>query len=132
MQDKPRGLARLEERIKELLSLLIQEKMKDPRKGLITINDVELSRDRAHAWVYYTVLGDEEDRRRAQELLEQARGFLRTELSRRLAVRRVPQLHFEYDETLDYGERIDRLLEKVRQIEGWEETPPPTEEGEEA
>lgn len=102
---------RVKEQIMRELAQLIRTDLKDPRAGLITINDVEVSRDYSHATVYYTVLNG--DRAESAEILAHARGFLRSELSKRITVFRTPELHFEYDESLERGVNLANLIDQV-------------------
>ena len=83
---------RVKEQVMRELAELVRTELKDPRAGFITINDVEVSRDYSHATVYYTVLNG--DRAASAQALEKAKGFLRSELSRRITVFRTPELHF--------------------------------------
>ncbi|MDO4878184.1 MAG: 30S ribosome-binding factor RbfA [Neisseria sp.] len=110
-----RGYARqdrVKEQIMRELAELVRRGLKDPRAGFITINDVEVSRDYSHASVYYTVL-DEAAREVTAEALEHAKGFLRSELSKRITLFRIPELHFQYDRSLENGMNISRLIDQV-------------------
>ena len=102
---------RVKEQVMRELAELVRTELKDPRAGFITINDVEVSRDYSHATVYYTVLNG--DRSASAQALEKAKGFLRSELSRRITVFRTPELHFEYDESIGRGISISHLINKV-------------------
>lgn len=99
---------RVKEQIMRELAELIRTELKDPRAGFITINDVDVTRDYSHATVYYTVLNG--DRAASAEALEHAKGFLRSELSKRIGVFRTPELHFKYDESLERGMNLDNLI----------------------
>ncbi len=94
-----------------MLALMLRDEVKDPRIGMITIIDVEVSRDLAHARVYFTTLGDDEAIQASQIGLESASGFLRRELGRRMKIRTVPELHFVYDTTQQKADRVDVLIE---------------------
>ena len=72
---------------------------------------MEVTRDYSHATVYYTVLNG--DRAASAEALEHAKGFLRSKLSRRITVFRVPELHFEYDHSLERGMTLSHLIEQA-------------------
>ena len=115
MRKPQRGFARID-RVKEQLTRELAELtrtgLKDPRAGFITINDVEVSRDYSHATVYYTVL-DEKTREVTAEALEHAKGFLRSELSKRISVFRTPELHFVYDSSLERGMSLSQLIDQV-------------------
>lgn len=103
---------RVKEQIMRELAELVRKGLKDPRAGFITINEVDLSRDYSHATIYYTVL-DENKREITEEALEHAKGFLRSELAKRITVFRTPELHFVYDESLERGMSLSRLIEQV-------------------
>lgn len=94
------------------LAELVRRGLKDPRADFITINDVEVTRDYSHATVYYTVL-DDTTRDITAEALEHAKGFLRSELSKRIKLFRIPELHFQYDQSLERGMSISHLIEQV-------------------
>ena len=102
---------RVKEQVMRELAELVRTELKDPRAGFITINDVEVSRDYSHATVYYTVLNG--DRAASAQALEKAKGFLRSELSRRITVFRTPELHFEYDESLERGVNLSQLIDQA-------------------
>ena len=92
---------------------MIRLELRDPRVGLITLTGVELSRDQSHAKVFFTVLGAESAARDATEGLQRAAGFLRTQLAHRLTTRKVPELHFEFDESVERGVRLSRLIDEA-------------------
>lgn len=102
---------RVKEQVMRELAELVRTELKDPRAGFITINDVEVSRDYSHATVYYTVLNG--DRAASAQALEKAKGFLRSELSRCITVFRTPELHFEYDESLERGVNLSQLIDQA-------------------
>ncbi len=83
---------------------------KDPRIGFVTITAVEVTPDLHLARVYFTTLGEEKARRETEKGLMSSVPFLRRELGRKLRMRYVPDLLFQYDTSLDYGNRIDNLL----------------------
>ena len=109
-RDFPRT-RRVGEQMQRELAMLIRDRIKDPRLGMVTVSDVEVSRDLAHARVYFTVLGDQEARRQSQEVLDRAAGFLRRELGGIMKLRTVPELRFIYDESIERGEKLDALIE---------------------
>ena len=100
----------LAEMMQRKLSTLIQQEISDPRlSGLVTISAVNISRDLSHAKIYFTVF--QEDVLLVETVLNNAASFLRTALARSSKTRTVPQLHFIYDESIDYGKRLSRLIE---------------------
>lgn len=115
MRQPQRGYARqdrVKEQIMRELAELVRTGLKDPRVGFITLNEVDVTRDYSHATVYYTVL-DDSTRAITEEALEHAKGYLRSELSKRLSVFRTPELHFVYDESLTRGMSISHLIDQV-------------------
>jgi ribosome-binding factor A len=92
------------------LAALLQEELKDPRLGMISVSGVEVSRDLAHARVYISVLGGKETVSETLGILNRAAGFLRHELGQRMRLRVIPQLRFLYDESLAEGARMDALI----------------------
>ena len=88
--------------------------LKDPRVGLVTITVVKMSPDLREAWVYWTVHGEAAVREQTARGIEAARGWLRRVMGGTLGLRVVPELHFTYDEAIDRGDRIERLLREVR------------------
>ena len=92
---------------------MIQFELKDPRIGFVTVTGVELTSDIQHAKIYYTVMGEEASRGQTARGLEKALPFLRRELGRRLHLRTVPELSFHYDQSIEYGNRIESLLKEI-------------------
>lgn len=105
---------RVGEQMKKELSDIIGRKIKDPRIGFVTVTDVEVSGDLQQAKVYITVLGDEEQRENTLKGLAKAKGFIRSEIGQRVRLRKTPELIFEFDESIDYGNRIESLLKKIQ------------------
>ena len=103
--------ARAADQIQRILSELIRTELKDPRVHMVTITDVEVSIDMSHAKVFVTTLDAPEQQAATLAGLQHAAGFLRSQLSRRLTVRTVPQLHFVYDESVERGTRLSKLID---------------------
>ncbi|KTD28734.1 ribosome-binding factor A [Legionella israelensis] len=98
--------------IQRKLAQIIQQEVKDPRlSGFVTVSAVKVSSDLGHAKVYFTVLN--EDKELATSILNSAASFLRTVLARSIKLRTVPQLHFVYDESIEYGKRLSRLIDEA-------------------
>jgi len=102
---------RIAEQVQRELSGIIRLELKDPRVGMITLTDVEVTPDNAHARVYFTVLGDPSRVDEATAGLQHAAGFLRSQLAHRLDIRVVPHLHFEYDASVERGVRVSQLID---------------------
>lgn len=104
---------RIADQIQRELAELIRLEVRDPRVGLVTLTGVELSRDQSHAKVFFTTLGPGSAAEGAREGLQHAAGFLRSELARRLTTRKVPELHFAYDESVERGMRLSKLIDEA-------------------
>lgn len=109
-KDYPRT-RRIAEQIQRELSDIIRLELKDPRVGMMTITEVEVSQDHAHAKVFFTLLGDDARIAATEEALSHAAGFLRSQLARRVRLRTVPELHFKYDASVERGVRLSRLID---------------------
>jgi len=105
--------ARIADQIQRELAELIRLEVRDPRVGMVTLTGVELSRDQSHAKVYFTVLGAPSDAEQAREGLQRAAGALRSTLAHRLTTRKVPDLAFAYDESVERGVRLSRLIDEA-------------------
>lgn len=106
---------RVGDQIRSELSELIAREVKDPGIGFVTITFVKVSADLQVARVYYTALGDATAQRNTAKALERAKPFLRHQLAQRIRLRRAPELAFQYDESIAREERIESLLEEIRQ-----------------
>jgi len=115
-------LARIADQIQRELSELVRLELRDPRVKLVTLTGVEISRDQSHAKVWFTMLGSPEDAQACGEGLARAAGFLRAGLAHRLSTRTVPELHFAYDDSIERGVRLSRLIDEAVA------PPPPTPE----
>lgn len=105
--------SRVAEQVQRELAELIRLELKDPRVGLVTITGVELTPDYAHAKVFYTTLADPSVRQGIDAGLRRASGFLRRELGRRIRVHTLPELHFVFDESVERGDRLSRLIDEA-------------------
>jgi len=112
---------KIADQIKNQIGQIIDRKLKDPRKGMITITHVKVTGDLRIANVYFTTLGDEEQRKKSQQTLESANHYLRNELSPFLKMRFTPELRFFYDESLDYSEHINKLIKQIHLIDSEKE-----------
>jgi ribosome-binding factor A len=119
---KSRRTEQVADLIKEVLSELLEREVKDPQMGFVTLTDVEVTPDLRNARVYFSVLGDEAAVQESQAALERAAGFLRRELSRRLTIRYVPELHFVLDRSVERSQRIADLLRQAQE-QRYEELP---------
>lgn len=100
--------------MRQEISKIVQNEMKDPRLGFITITGVEITRDLRHAKVFFSTLGEMKDKRLALKALVSARGFIKALVSEKVKLRYMPQIEFKIDEALDRGQRIHDILEKIK------------------
>ena len=98
-----------EEILQELGALLVRE-VKDPGVGFVTLTRTKVSPDLQLVRVFYTLLGDEKARRETQKALERATPYLRRQIGSRVRLRRVPELRFEFDKSVEHQDRIERIL----------------------
>lgn len=108
---KPNRSYQIADQVQRDLSELIARELKDPRVGMVTINAVEVTPDYAHAKVFFSILvGDPEE---TTEALNQAAGFLRNHLFKRLHIHTVPTLHFHFDRTTERAADMNALIAKA-------------------
>jgi ribosome-binding factor A len=103
---------RVSGQLRRELAQLIQREIKDPEVGLISVSDVEVTRDLAHAKVYVTVF-ETGQAGASIKALKRAAGFLRSRLGQELRMRNIPQLHFLHDDSVETGQHMDSLIEKA-------------------
>ena len=101
------------ETIHETVSSILARGLNDPRIGFVTLTAVEVTDDLHHARIFFTVIGDDSAKKNSEAGLNSAKGFIRKELGRVLTMRYIPELHFKYDHSQDYGSRIDTILREI-------------------
>jgi len=99
--------------LREEIADIIIYKLKDPRIGFITVTGVDVTDDIKMATVYISVLKDEE-KKTTLDILNAAKSFIRSELSKRLRMKFIPSIEFRLDVSIEYGSRIDKLLNEIR------------------
>lgn len=97
------------------ISNIIQEEIKDPDIKFITITGCDVTNDLSYAKVYFTVLNDNKEEVIAS--LNKAANFIELELSKRIDIRKMPQISFHYDNSYDYGQNIEKLISKIHEEE---------------
>ncbi|MBU0633498.1 MAG: 30S ribosome-binding factor RbfA [Candidatus Omnitrophica bacterium] len=101
--------------LKEEVSKIIHDEIKDPRIGFLTISKVEISADLRFAKIYYSILGTEEQKKNAQQGLKSAYKYIRRLLGERLKIKFTPDICFKLDKSCEYSMRMNELFEKIKQ-----------------
>lgn len=96
------------------LSDLIREKVTDPRIGFVTLTDVEVSEDLEQAKVYFSVLGSEKEKQSTLKGLKSAKDYLRVEIGKRVRLKKIPELEFKYDDSIDHGMKIYNKIKRMK------------------
>ncbi len=104
---------RLEGEIRSVMSELLRFEVNDPRLTDVTVSLIRLSADRSKARVYFSVIGDEEREREAGDGFSAASAFMRRQLGQRMRLRVVPSLEFVRDASYEYGDRMERLFDRL-------------------
>jgi len=105
---------RVSDLLREEIADIVIYRLKDPRIGFITITGVDVTDDIKIARVYVSVLKDE-DKKNTLDILNSAKSFIRSELSKRLRIKSIPGIEFRLDTSIEYGDKIDKLLKKIEE-----------------
>ena len=105
--------SRLEGEIRAALSELLRLEVKDPRLTDVTVSGIKLSADRSNAQVFFSVIGDDERERQVADGFSAAASFMRRRLGQSMRLRVVPTLHFRRDTSYEYGDRMERLFDRL-------------------
>ena len=103
---------RVANRIKEELAELLIRGIKDPRLDMVTITMVKLNRDLRIAKIYYSIAGDDARKNAAAEGFKSSFGYIKREMAKKLGLRYMPDFKFFYDQSFDYGAKMDMIIEK--------------------
>ncbi|MBS4022416.1 MAG: 30S ribosome-binding factor RbfA [Dethiobacter sp.] len=112
---------RVAEEIKREVSEILRKEIKDPRvavMGVISVTDVNVTRDIRHAKIYVSILGTDEEKTQTLQALKKAAGFIRTEIGKRIRLRHIPELTIHLDQSLAYGAHINQLLHEINRNGG--------------
>ncbi len=107
-------IERIADQIQKELSYILQLEVRDDDIKFVTITDVHVTSDLSFAKVYVTVLNDDK-KEVTLKALKDAAGFLRKELAGRIDIRHIPELQFVYDESIDYGKKIEQIIETLHE-----------------
>ncbi|MDD4980393.1 MAG: 30S ribosome-binding factor RbfA [Candidatus Omnitrophica bacterium] len=107
---------RVSEALKREIGIIIHDELNDPRLGFVTIMRVELTEDLRYAKVFFSVLGQEEERKKSKEALDSALGFIRRLIGQRIRLRLVPEIIFYEDRSAEYSVRIEEVLNEIKEL----------------
>ena len=102
--------------LREIADVLMK-KVRDPRVSGVTLSGVWMSKDLKYARIYYSVLGEDEEVQKAQQGLDSAKGFIRKEVGERLDLKYVPDIQFKHDPSLDKGDHLEKIFQKLKSEE---------------
>jgi ribosome-binding factor A len=105
---------RVADLVRAELSELLARRVNDPGVGFVTLTRVQMTPDLQHARVYFTTLGNNDQREQSRQALERATPFLRRQIGQRLTLKRTPALTFHFDESIEHQERVEQLLEELK------------------
>lgn len=105
---------RLAEELKNEISAIISQEVRDPRIGFATVTQVKVSPDLRYARVLISVLGSEEEKKQTLDALVRAGGFIRRQIGSRIKLRHTPELTFVYDDSVEQGDRMMRLIGEIK------------------
>jgi ribosome-binding factor A len=109
---------RLKAFVQENIGDIIQNQLKDPRIGFVSVTSVDVSRDARYARVYVSVFGDDEAKKSALKALDSASGYVRNQLGTRLSMFHTPEIHFRLDESLEHAAEINAIIQDLHRKEG--------------
>jgi ribosome-binding factor A len=106
--------SRVADQIQAELASLLTRAVHDPGIGFLTITSVKVTPDLQQARVYYTSIGDDKAKRESARALDRATPFLRRQVGQRIRLKRVPELAFFYDQSIEQGDRVERILQQLK------------------
>lgn len=107
------NLRHLESTVQKVVTDVIRNDVKD-ELGFLTVTGVKITNELSYMYVYYSVLGSEDDLKHSQEALQRANGYIKNQIAARVKMRKVPELIFKVDETYEKGKRIDDLIQSIK------------------
>jgi ribosome-binding factor A len=109
---------RVGDQILKEIALLLLERVRDPRVQGVTVTGIRLSNDLKLARVYFSVMEEKNNHKRAQEGLDKAKGFIKREIGLRMELKYIPEITFIHDPSMENGSHLDRVFEEIRKSEG--------------
>ncbi len=113
MSSDHRRIDRVNSLLQQELAEIIRSELKDPRLGFVSVVGAEVSPDLRHARVRISILGEEDDKKRSLAVVQGAAAFLRERLRRRLELRRLPELDFRLDDSIEYSIHISKVIREL-------------------
>lgn len=104
---------RIQEQVREEVSQMLQTEVRDPGVGLVTVTRAKVTADLSLARIYWTIIGNDEERKKTQKALERASGFVRHLLAERLTLRRSPEVKFIFDQSVAAQDRIEQIIQEI-------------------
>lgn len=111
-------LKRLEGVIKKKVAEMLVTELRDPRIGFVTLTRVKLARDLSHATILWSILGGDGDRSKTQHALDDARGYIQSAVAKVMATRVTPRLSFQFDSSIEKGDKVLSILRDLRHERG--------------
>ncbi len=108
---------KVQDAIQKEICDILQNELKDPRIGFVTITGVDISDDLRYAKVFFSVLGKDEQKKKTREALDSALGFIRTLVAERVQLRFAPEIVFKEDNSSEYSSHIQKLLDDIKELE---------------
>jgi len=108
---------RVADQIRAEVAALLGRELRDPGLGFVTVTRVQVTPDLQIARIYYTTMGDDRARRRTAEALQRALPFVRRSIGSRLRLRRVPEIQFLFDESIEQHERLEQLIQEIHETD---------------
>jgi len=110
-------IERVTEVIRQEVSIIIHDQLKDPRLGFVTITRVEMAADLRFAKIFFSVLGPDEDYKKTKAALDSGLGYIRKLIAQRINLRFAPEIAFEEDRSVEYSVKIQEVLDDIKQLE---------------
>jgi len=107
-------IAKASSTLRKIIGELIQDGIKDPRIGFVTVVTVKVSKDLRYAKVFVNILGTEQEKKASLKGLNSAAGFISSQIRKKVRMRYIPEISFKYDDSLDYALHIDKLLKQAK------------------
>lgn len=109
------NIKKIESEMKRLVASILQHKVKDKTITMVSVTDIEVTKDLSVAKIYYSVMGKDTKKVAVEKALQRSKGFVKSIIAKEMKLRKVPDLEFIYDDSLAYGNRIDEILQQLKE-----------------